>query len=101
MDEATGIREGGDRAVFYGLLNEAVTEFIGDRLNIDTGALTIAGLSKTLTENGVDSVLADKTVKTLELCDFFRFSSSGSDREMQDKLLKDTQSVINELRNIL
>jgi len=101
MDDASLLNDGGDREAFYGKLSEALTGFIGDSINIDTGALTADVLDEILRDNDVGPELAEQTRKTLELCDFFRFSSTGSGHEMQDKLLKETQDILEKLRGIL
>lgn len=101
LEEAVSIKNKGEQAAFYGKLSEAITEYIGDRLNVDTGPMTTAALRETLIANNVEPSLADKVAKTLELCDFFRFSSTGSGQDMQVKLLEDTQSIVNNLRQLL
>lgn len=101
LEEASRLKNKGEQAVFYGRLSEAITEYIGDRLNVDTGPMTTAALCDTLVENGVGSELADKIGKTLELCDFFRFSSTGSGQDTQAKLLQNAHSIVNNLRQLL
>ena len=101
MDDASLLEDSGDREAFYGKLSEALTGFIGDSINIDTGALTADVLVEILRDHNAGPELADQTRKTLELCDFFRFSSTGSGHEMQNKLLKETQDIIEKLKGIL
>ncbi|MFC1606933.1 BatD family protein [Candidatus Latescibacterota bacterium] len=100
MEAALILKEKGDQALFYGKLSETITEFIGDQLNIDTGALTTAALGDILVDNGASADFADITLKTLEMCDFFRFSSSGSGNDLHEKLVSDVQSILNQLRTL-
>ncbi|MFC1691985.1 BatD family protein [Candidatus Latescibacterota bacterium] len=83
---------------FCGSLSDAVVGYIGDMLNIETGTLTSRELEDTIMKNGISSELAERTRKNLELCDFTRFSSSASDNRIQENLLKETQSILNELK---
>ena len=101
LNEASQLMGTNDKAAFYGKLSETITDFIGDRLNIDTGALTAEVLDKTLRDNNVGEKLAERTRKTLELCDFFRFSSTGTGHEMQDKTLKDTVEILDKLKETI
>ncbi|MBN1291977.1 MAG: protein BatD [Candidatus Latescibacteria bacterium] len=101
LNEASLLMSKNDRAAFYGKLSETITDFIGDRLNIDTGALTAGVLDDILSSNSVEKSLAERTRKTLELCDFFRFSSTGSGQEMQDKLLRNTIEILDKLKESL
>jgi hypothetical protein len=101
LEEVARSRDKRETAPFYGNLSEIITDYIGDRLNIDTGALTAAFLDDMLRKNNVDPGLSEHIRKTLELCDFFRFSSTGSGREMQEKLLQDTRDILTRLREVL
>jgi len=101
MNDASLLKDSGDREAFYGKLSEALTGFIGDSINIDTGALTADVLDEILRDHNVGPELAEQTRKTLELCDFFRFSSTGSGHEMQDKLLNETHDILEKLRGLL
>ena len=101
MEQASQLKDNGEKAAFCGKLSESITEFIGDRMNIDTGAMTTVVLMDTLILNGIDTKLAELTTKTLELYDFFRFSSTGSESEIQDKLLHDTQDILERLKDRL
>ena len=58
-------------------------------------------LSDLLGRNSVDEGLRDDIRKTLEMCDFVRFSSDGSGYEMRKKLLYDTREILNKLKEKL
>lgn len=90
-----------ETAAFCGHLSEALVKFIGDRLTIDTGALTCGAIEDCLKQRGVDPVLAEKIRKTLELADFVRFSSSAAGRDVQDKLLADAREIVQTLRETI
>ncbi|MCE5251813.1 BatD family protein [bacterium] len=101
LEEASHKMNKGETAAYYGALSESITDYIGDCLNIDTGSLTTAALNEILRKNAVDPDMAEHIGKTLELCDFFRFSSSGSGHEMQQKLLEDTRTILARLREVI
>ncbi len=59
---------------FYGLLRQVVLGFIGDRFNIEPGALTSAELQAELNRYGVDPGLVKELLDLISLCEIVRFS---------------------------
>ena len=86
---------------FCGKLSETAIEYIGDRLNLDTSTLTTTGVENILKENGISPQLAERVRKTLELCDFVRFSPDVTGHKIRENLLNDTRDIIAELKEIL
>ena len=101
LAEASQMIKSGMTHDFCGKLSETIVEYIGDKLNIDTGILTTTGLEDIIKNNGITPDLAERIRKMLELCDFVRFSSAGSGQEVQEKLLLDTWDIMNELKEAL
>jgi len=101
LDEASKMLKNNDVKGFCGRLHETITCYIGDMLNIDTGTLTSTNLEEIVKNNGIQPELAKHFRKTLEMCDFVRFASVGTDREVQENLLKDTHNIISKLKNTL
>lgn len=101
LEHAVRAERAGRPVEFCGFLSEALVRFIGDRLNVDTGSLTAALIEERLTGAGVAPELAENVRKILELCDFVRFSSTGSDPELRMKLLADTRELLTTLRDTI
>jgi hypothetical protein len=101
LEQAARLLEKGETFGFCAHVSEAVVEFIGDSLNIDPGALTSGEMEEILINHSVTPETAEHIRRTLELCDFVRFSSAGADNSAQRRLLDDAQSIISTLRETL
>jgi hypothetical protein len=101
IEQASKAEGAGNPAEFCGHLSESVVQFIGDRLNLDAGALTAGDFEEQLQRAGVAPDFAARVRRTLELCDFARFSSTGSDHGLRQKLLADTREMLTTLRDII
>ncbi|MFA6470463.1 MAG: BatD family protein [Candidatus Latescibacterota bacterium] len=101
LDHAARLLEKGDTHGFCTHVSEAVIEFIGDSLNLDPGGLTTGELENILCSHTVTPETAEHIRRTLELCDFARFSSAGTDNHIQEKLLDDAKSILTKLRETL
>ncbi|MCX7732349.1 MAG: BatD family protein [candidate division WOR-3 bacterium] len=76
---------------FYGLVRQAVLGFIGDRFNIEAGALTTAELQTELGRFGVDAGLVTELLDTLNLCEIARFSPGAVTCDPPQLLIKAEQ----------
>ncbi|MDP2984063.1 MAG: BatD family protein [Candidatus Latescibacter sp.] len=101
LEHASRLLEKGETFGFCAHVSEAVIEFIGDRLNIDPGALTTGEMEDILRNHAVAPETAGHIRKTMELCDFARFSSAGADSQVQRRLLDDAKSILAALRETL
>ncbi len=95
------ISDNGSSAEACRAIVDALTDYIGDCLNLAPGALTTASIEETLGRHGVPEDLAGRTTRTLAMCDFIRFSSVGADRSMQENILGETRGILRELREVL
>lgn len=59
---------------FYGQVRQAVLGFIGDRFNIESGALTSTELEAELNRQGADSELIKGLLELINRCEIARFS---------------------------
>ncbi|MFC1485543.1 BatD family protein [Candidatus Latescibacterota bacterium] len=100
LKEAHTILAQNDEKAFCGKLYECITGYIGDMLNIDTGAQTIKNLEQILTDHGVLQEQAQNLRKILEMCDFVRFSSTGTKHDVHETILQETAGHLNRLRNL-
>ncbi|MBN1895984.1 protein BatD [bacterium] len=80
------VREGRDRA-FYAEVGNAMTRFLGDKLNIAEAGMISDEVKARLGKAGVDQAAIDAYFDCLGLCDLKRFSPAGSDlNEMKEFL---------------
>jgi hypothetical protein len=101
IEQASRAEGAGNPTEFCGHLSESVVRFIGDRLDVDAGALTAGEIEERLQRAGVAPDSAARIRRTLELCDFARFSSTGSDPGLRQKLLDDTKEMLAILRDTI
>ena len=101
LSEASQMVKSGQTCDFCGKLSETVIEYIGDRLNLDTGTMTSTSLENIIKTKGVSPEMAEHIRKTLEFCDFVQFSSDDTKRKIHENLLNETKSIINSLKEIL
>ncbi len=101
LNEASIKLKDGDTPGFCGYLHESITGYLGDMLNLDTGALTARDLEEIMVKNGIEEGLGELMRKKLEMCDFVRFASVGTGRDAQEALLTEARDVITRLRDSL
>ena len=101
LNEASVKLKAGDTTGFCGCLHESITGYVGDMLNLDTGALTARDLEEILKKNGIDEGLGELMRKKLEMCNFVRFAPVGTGRDAQEALLGEARDVITRLRDSL
>lgn len=63
-----------DQEQFFAALSKVLVGYIGDRFNLDAGALTNVELLQGLTKKQVEPDLLKKINELLDRCDMFRFS---------------------------
>jgi len=82
LGQAEGHLKRHDEKGFYGALAQAVAGYIGDRLNIDTHAMTKERLRAELDRLGVAADTSGSVLEVIEQCEIARFSPdsvAGSD----------------------
>ena len=101
LDEASRLLEKNDISGYYGKLRECITAFIGDILNIETGAFNTKTIAELLVQNGTDTELAGSIKKILDTCDFFEFAPADTDSYNHRKLLDSTYVRLLKINNLL
>ena len=74
----------GSSGAFYSELNDSLSQFLADRLNVSAAAITPDSAGELLLRQGSDARIADEVRSLLEQCDYARFSSdstAGDDRK--------------------
>jgi len=101
LNEASKMLNNNDIKGLYGKLHEAITFYIGDMLNIDTGTLIAVDLERFVRNNGIAPEFAEHIRKTLEMCDFVRFASVGAELKARGNIVQDTRDIIARLKDAL
>ena len=63
-----------DKKVFFGALLKGINEYLSDKLNLPTAALTQENIRKRLISEGVDKQEIDTLLNTIEQCEMARFA---------------------------
>ena len=79
---------------FYGALSKALTDYLGDKLNLTAGGLTCLQLEKELAQRQVDQELIQEVMVCLNACDFSRFAPAGVQ-------LADMETLWNKIRDLI
>ncbi len=79
---------------FYGTISKALTDYIGDKLNIEATGLTTDRLLDELRERGYSQEVRGKFSTCFHNCDLARFSPSGMSREGMKETLRLAQESI-------
>jgi hypothetical protein len=82
---------------FYGALSRALTDYLGDKLNLSAGGLTCPQLEEELIRRRVDQELVRELMACLNACDFSRFAPTGVQLADMETLLKRTRDLISRL----
>lgn len=80
--------------------SKALTEFIGDRLDVSARGMTLPGLLDQLRSAGVDEELVSRVKSLLETCDRARFAQPGGQAEAE-RLLADASGCVKALERRL
>ena len=94
LREAKGLLKEGLVGEFYGTIAKALTDYIGDRLNIEATGLTTDQLLDLLKERGYPSEVREKYLACYDNCDLARFSPSDISTEEMEETLKLAQEAI-------
>jgi hypothetical protein len=80
--------ERGQEREFYAALHQAVLGYVGDRYDIDTGAVTLEQLERRLGDKGIPAETVCQVIKLIEDCEKARFSPSLSESRPEEILAR-------------
>lgn len=94
LKEASGLIEKESPEAFYACVSKAVTDYVGDKLNISATGTTTDQIAEELEKKGVSEEVKQGLISCLKECDFYRFAPS--DRSVNDirEVLNSAQTVI-------
>lgn len=82
---------------FYAEVGQAVTGFIGDKLNMPTAGLMSEAVRAALAGKKVDTALIDSVMALLSQCDMMRFAPTASDESQMNDVYNQAEAVLNRL----
>ncbi len=94
LKEAKRLLKEGLAGEFYGAIAKALTDYIGDKLNIEATGLTIDQLLDLLKERGYPLEVREKYLACYNNCDLARFSPSSISTGKMEETLKLAQEAI-------
>jgi len=94
LKEASNLIERGPPEEFYACVSKAVTDYVGDKLNISATGTTTDQIAQELEQQGVSEEVKHKLISCLNECDFYRFAPSGCSKNDIRDVLNSAQAVI-------
>jgi hypothetical protein len=94
LKEADGLIENESPEKFYACVSKAITDYVGDKLNISAAGITTDQLAQELEEKGISEKVRGRLLLCLNECDFARFAPSGRSKNDIRQVLDSARSVI-------
>jgi len=95
------MKEKGNSEEFYSFLSRALTEYIGDKVNLPPAGLTLTDMFFILEEKQVDKEILELFRRTYESCEYGRFAPGGSGEENMRHALEMTEKIIVKLEKYM
>ncbi|MEO0185070.1 MAG: BatD family protein [candidate division WOR-3 bacterium] len=86
-----------DQKNFYSALSKAITNYIGDRFNLETGAITAEQLKQELLIRGLKSELLEELFDIVNKCDTIAYSPLSSAELSMNELYEKTKNLVENL----
>ncbi|MEO0156576.1 MAG: BatD family protein [candidate division WOR-3 bacterium] len=86
-----------DQKNFYGALSKAIINYIGDRFNLDTGALTTDQLKQELLNRKLKPELIEELFEIVNKCDTIAYSPISSTDLPMNELFEKTKKLMENL----
>jgi len=96
LKEARAMAARGNSSGVCAAASRAVTDFIGNRLNVQARGMTSRELESVLRENGADDQLVARVRELLTTCDLGRFAA-GADRVEAERILGQAEDCMKAL----
>ncbi len=94
LKEAEHLLEGGDPEKFHACIHRALTEYMGDKLNISSAGMTIDQMAAELEARGIAPEAKEQVIACLRECDFARFAPGSRSPETLRSLLDSSRRVM-------
>ncbi|MCK5526311.1 MAG: BatD family protein, partial [Candidatus Latescibacteria bacterium] len=90
-----------DSAAFYGEIHRALTQFIGDNLNVPAAGLMKDRIAEVFAARGIEDDVTARIGEIFDRCDAARFAPASLSDEALKNLLHDTETLIGHLEKLL
>ena len=90
-----------DSATFYGEIHRALTQFIGDNLNVPAAGLMKDQIAEVFAARGIEDGVTARIGKILDRCDAARFAPASLSDEELNHLLHEAETLIGQLEKRL
>ncbi|MCX7994846.1 MAG: BatD family protein [candidate division WOR-3 bacterium] len=97
FQEVAGYLKKNDQKNFYSALSRAIINYIGDRYNLDTGALTIEQLKHELLNKGLKSELLDELFEIVKKCEMIVYAPVSQADLPMNELFDRTRKLMESL----
>lgn len=86
-----------DQKNFYSSLSRAIIHYIGDRFNLDTGALTTEQLKQELLNRGIKSEIIEEIFDIVNKCDMITYSPVSEENPPMNEFFERTRKLMESL----
>ena len=86
---------------FYSELNDALSQFLADRLNISAAAVTPDSATELLRKLEMDSEIVNEVKEVLERCDYARFSPDSATQDESTNQYQQAEALISTLETMI
>jgi len=97
FQEASDYLKKKDEKNFYSALSKAIIGYLGDRFNLDTGALTTEQLKQALLSKGLKTELVEELFGIVNKCDAVAYSPLSNTDLSMDELFDKTRKLMESL----
>ena len=101
LKDAKQAMEDGDSAKFYSEAANALTKFVGNKLNVDDAALITEELVAKLKEKRLSDETIETYQKLLTECDFRRFASADANEHVMTHFYAKVKNLLEDLEKAL
>ncbi len=99
LREARALAESGDAAGVCSAVAKALTDFIGNRWNVQARGMTTAEIESVLRDGGADDALVEQVRGILSSCDLGRFAA-GEDAVESERLVAEADECLRSMERL-
>ena len=101
LKQARQLLKDHDSTAFYGEIHRALTQFIGDKLNVPAAGLMRDEIAEAFAARGIEDGVTARIGKIFDRCDAARFAPAGLSDEDMKNLLHEAEILIGQLEKVL
>jgi hypothetical protein len=101
LKESRRLLKARNSAAFYGVIHRALTQFIGDKLNVPAAGLMKDQIAEAFAARGIENGVPARIGEILDRCDAARFAPASLSDEDMKNLLDEVETLIGQLEKML